>query len=88
MACWIAVRFRAARLPGDLGWPHVVGVAAAAGVPFTVSLFIGEIALGGGPLLRAAKLGILAAAVLAGFAGFLLLRRAERGWASGAAHGV
>ena len=83
IACWIAVRFRAARLPAGVGWPHIVGVAAAAGVPFTVSLFIAEIALDGGVLLQAAKLGILAAAALAGVAGFVLLRRAERGQASG-----
>ena len=88
IACWIAVRYRAARLPTDVGWAHVVGVAAAAGVPFTVSLFIGEIALGEGALLQAAKLGIFAAAVLAGVAGFVLLRRAERGQASEAARGV
>lgn len=88
IACWIAVRFRAARLPEEVGWRHVVGVAAAAGVPFTVSLFIAEIALGEGALLQAAKLGILAAAVLAGVAGFALLRRAERAQASGAVHGA
>jgi Na+:H+ antiporter, NhaA family len=83
-ACWIAVRWRAGRLPRDVGWAHIVGVAAAAGVPFTVSLFIAEIALGEGALLPAAKLGILTAAALAGIAGFVLLRRAERGLAPGA----
>jgi NhaA family Na+:H+ antiporter len=83
-ACWIAVRLRAGRLPGGTGWAHIVGMAAAAGVPFTVSLFIAEIALGEGALLPAAKIGILTAAMLSGAAGFALLRRAERGQASGA----
>jgi Na+:H+ antiporter, NhaA family len=78
IACQIAVRWRAAQLPGGVGWPHIVGVAAAAGVPFTVSLVFAELALGPGPLLRAAKLGILAAAMSAGVVGFVLLRRAER----------
>ena len=82
IACWIAVRVGAARLPGGVGWPHIVGVAAAAGVPFTVSLFIAEISLGEGALLPAAKLGILAGAAIAGIAGLVLLRRAERGRAS------
>jgi NhaA family Na+:H+ antiporter len=83
IACWIAVRAGAARLPGGVGWPHIVGVAAAAGVPFTVSLFIAEISLGEGALLPAAKLGILLGAAFAGVAGLVLLRRAERGQASG-----
>jgi NhaA family Na+:H+ antiporter len=75
---------RAGRLPGGTWWAHIVGMAAAAGVPFTVSLFIAEIALGEGALLPAAKLGILTAGGLAALAGFVLLRRAERGQASGA----
>jgi NhaA family Na+:H+ antiporter len=78
IACRIAVRFRAARLPADVEWPHILGVAAAAGVPFTVSLFIAEIALDGGDLLQAARLGILVSAVLAGLLGFLMLRAAAR----------
>ena len=84
IASWIAVRSRAARLPGGVRWPHIVGVAAAAGIPFTVSLFIAELALGDRALLPAAKLGILTAAALAGAAGFVLLRRAERGQEPGA----
>lgn len=83
-ACALAVRLGVARLPAGTGWRHIVGVAAAAGIPFTVSLFIAELAFGSGGTLEAAKLGILAAAVLAGVAGFVLLRRAERGQASGA----
>lgn len=78
IACWIAVRFRAARLPADVGWLHIVGVAAAAGIPFTVSLFIAEIALGGRDLLQAARLGILISAVLAGLIGSLMLRSVAR----------
>ena len=49
----------------------------AAAVPFTVSLFIAELALPG-RLLAAAKLGIFAAAVVAGIAGFFLLRARRR----------
>jgi NhaA family Na+:H+ antiporter len=75
-ACWLAVRV-GARLPAGASWRHVVGVAAAAGVPFTVSLFIAELAFTRSDLLEAAKVGIMAAGVLAGLVGFALLRRAE-----------
>jgi Na+/H+ antiporter NhaA len=51
----------------------VVGVAAAAGIPFTVSIFVAELALPSG-LLEAAKIGVLAAALLAGAIAYVLLR--------------
>ena len=37
---WLAVRLGLGRLPAGAGWSHVVGVAAVAGIGFTVSLFI------------------------------------------------
>ena len=77
LACWVAVRLGAAKLPAGASWRHVAGVAMAAGVPFTVSLFIAELAFTSADLLEAAKVGILAAGVLAGLLGFALLRGAE-----------
>ncbi len=76
LACFVAVRIGVARLPAGVGWRHVVGIAAAAGVPFTVSIFVAELALPSGALLDVAKVGIVAAAVVAGATGFALLRRA------------
>jgi NhaA family Na+:H+ antiporter len=78
LACWLAVRLGVARLPVGASWRHVVGIGAAAGVPFTVSLFIAELAFARSDLLEAAKVGIMAAGVLAGVVGFMLLRTAER----------
>jgi Na+/H+ antiporter NhaA len=46
----------------------------AAGIPFTVALFIADLALPP-ELLDAAKLGVLVAALVAGALGFALLRR-------------
>ncbi len=51
----------------------VVGVVG--GIGFTMSLFIAALAFGEGPLASAAKLGILAASVLACAGGLLVLRR-------------
>ena len=54
---------------------HVLGVAAAAGVAFTVSLFVTDLAFGDRPeLVLQAKVGILACAPIAGLLGYLLLR--------------
>jgi NhaA family Na+:H+ antiporter len=81
---WLAVRFGVARLPDGVSWHHIVGVAAVAGVGFTVSLFIAGLAFTG-RLLEDAKAGVLAASLLASVLGASLLVRASRtgrvGWA-------
>jgi NhaA family Na+:H+ antiporter len=61
---WVAVRLGAARLPRGLDHAEIVAVAAVAGIGFTVSLFVAELALSG-PRLAQAKIGILGASVIA-----------------------
>jgi NhaA family Na+:H+ antiporter len=73
---WLAVRFGSARLPDGVTWPQIVGVGLLAGVGFTMSLFVGELAFGGGALQNAAKLGILVASLVSGACGYLMLRLA------------
>jgi Na+:H+ antiporter, NhaA family len=75
-ASWLAVRVGWATLPANVTWPMLHGAAWLGGIGFTMALFIGSLAFGATPLQDAAKLGILAASVLAGAAGWTLLRRA------------
>ncbi|MDQ3242464.1 MAG: Na+/H+ antiporter NhaA [Gemmatimonadota bacterium] len=75
LASLASVRLRIAALPEEVGWPQVHGVGWLAGIGFTMSLFIADLAFGSRPLLNSAKVGILAASFLAGFVGWLLLRR-------------
>jgi NhaA family Na+:H+ antiporter len=77
LGSWLAVRLSGSRLPDGLGWRRVLGVGAAAGVPFSVSLFVAELSFTG-PLLDAARVGVVLAAVVTGLLGFLLLRTRER----------
>ncbi|MFF1955495.1 Na+/H+ antiporter NhaA [Streptomyces sp. NPDC058220] len=68
---WLAARFTKAELNEDLAWPDVFAVAALAGIGFTVSLLIGELAFSTDPVLtdevKAAVLtGSVIAAVIAG----------------------
>ncbi len=56
----------------------VAGVAAVAGIGFTVSLFIAELAFDPGPLQDAAKIGVLGASTLAAVAGSAVLLTACR----------
>jgi NhaA family Na+:H+ antiporter len=81
---WLAVRVGVARLPDGVSWHHIVGVAAVAGVGFTVSLFIAGLAFTG-RLLDDAKAGVLAASLLASVLGATLLARASKTSRAGAA---
>ncbi|MFD9211569.1 MULTISPECIES: Na+/H+ antiporter NhaA [unclassified Streptomyces] len=67
---WLAARFTRAELNEDLAWPDVFAVASLAGIGFTVSLLIGELAFAGDAVLTdevkaAVLLGSLIAAVIA-----------------------
>ncbi|WP_329118954.1 Na+/H+ antiporter NhaA [Streptomyces sp. NBC_01353] len=67
---WLAARFTRAELNEDLAWPDVLAVASLAGIGFTVSLLIGELAFEDDPTLMAevkaaVLIGSLTAAVLA-----------------------
>ncbi|MFD8568713.1 Na+/H+ antiporter NhaA [Streptomyces sp. NPDC059639] len=66
---WLTARFTKASLPDELAWADVFAVASLAGIGFTVSLLIGELAFTGDPLLTdevkaAVLMGSLIAAVL------------------------
>jgi Na+:H+ antiporter, NhaA family len=72
---WLAVRLRLAALPAGVTWRHVYGASWLTGIGFTMSLFVAGLAFGEGDALARAKAGILAASVVAGVVGWLLLRR-------------
>lgn len=74
-ASWLAVRAGVAELPQGVSWGHMLGIGVLAGMGFTMSLFIASLAFADPAMLATAKLAILLASLLAGIAGFLLLRR-------------
>jgi NhaA family Na+:H+ antiporter len=74
LCAWLAVRSGLADLPEGVGWRRVYDADWLAGIGFTMSLFIGSLAFGEGVLLDAAKVGILAASLLAGVVGWGILR--------------
>jgi NhaA family Na+:H+ antiporter len=74
---WLAVRSGISELPGGVNWRHVYGVGWLAGIGFTMSLFITDLAFSEGSLVDAAKLGILVASVIAGVVGWTILRGAS-----------
>lgn len=69
---WAAVAAGWARKPDDVSWPMLAGAGVLAGIGFTMSLFIANLAFDGLPL-ASAKLGILVASLVAGAAGMAAL---------------
>jgi NhaA family Na+:H+ antiporter len=74
LLAWLAVRTGVSELPEGVSWRHVYGAGWLAGIGFTMSLFISDLAFASGSLLDTAKLGILVASVVAGVVGWAILR--------------
>jgi NhaA family Na+:H+ antiporter len=77
LASIASVRFGIASLPDQVGWSQMHAVSWLAGIGFTMSLFIANLAFESGPLLDSAKVGILSASLIAGVTGWLLLRHSS-----------
>ena len=71
---YVAARMNLSPLPAGTTMRHIVGVAAVAGIGFTVSLFITGLAFEDAGLQDEAKIGILVASALAAIIGMLVLR--------------
>lgn len=70
-----AVAFGLCKLPLDLNWKHVIGAGLLAGIGFTMSIFITNLAfVGSADLINDSKMAILLASLTAGTVGFLFLK--------------
>ncbi|MFC1751198.1 Na+/H+ antiporter NhaA [Pseudomonadota bacterium] len=75
--CYIAIKLGIAKLPQGISFSQIGGVAMLAGIGFTMSIFIAELAfVGQAEYLLMAKTGILFASIIAGVIGYLWLRAA------------
>jgi NhaA family Na+:H+ antiporter len=72
---WLAVRLRLAVLPGGVSWGAIHAVSWLGGIGFTMSLFVTGLAFSDAAAIDRSKVGIFAASILAGIAGWMLLRR-------------
>jgi NhaA family Na+:H+ antiporter len=70
---YLVTRLTRAELNEDLTWAQLVGVAALAGIGFTVSLLVSDLTASGAER-DAAKAAVLAASVLAALIGAVILR--------------
>jgi len=72
-ATLLAVRFRLGLLPRGVDRRSVIGIAALAGIGFTVSLFIAALAFDDPLLVDSAKLGILGGSIVSAAIGVAIL---------------
>ena len=72
----LAIKSRLSVLPEGLDLRHLAVLGTVAGIGFTMSLFIAQLAFADASLLGAAKFGVLAASVLATIVGLLVGRAA------------
>ena len=70
---WVAIRTGYANMPQGVTWGQIYGVGWLAAIGFTMSLFIADLAFGDPALINQAKVGILAASLIAGIGGYLVL---------------
>jgi NhaA family Na+:H+ antiporter len=76
---WVAARFTRASLDDELSWFDVVGLGLLAGIGFTVSLLIGDLAFeGGGDTDDHVKVGILLASLVAATLAGILVKARDR----------
>ncbi len=77
-ATWVAVRLRLGQLPEGVRIVQILAVGSLTGIGFTVSLFVAELAFGGGRL-ASAKIAILIASVASAAVGVVMLRATTKG---------
>ena len=76
LSSYLAVSHRVCQLPEGLNWNHIFGVGLAAGIGFTMSIFITNLAFPAQTdLINASKIAIFSASLIAGTLGYLWLAR-------------
>jgi NhaA family Na+:H+ antiporter len=78
IATWLGLKLHLGQLPAKTTFTHVIGLGLLAGIGFTVSLFISELAFRSSASAHLfsdeAKIGIFIGSIIAGVAGYLFLR--------------
>jgi len=70
---WLAVRSGKSELPEGVNWMQFWGMSCLAGIGFTMSLFVTELAFDSESLIGRAKVGILVASLISAVVGYVVL---------------
>ncbi|NOR87200.1 MAG: Na+/H+ antiporter NhaA [Bacteroidales bacterium] len=75
---WIAIKLKLANLPEGTGWKEVIGASMLAGIGFTMSIFVADLAFNDQETIQTAKVGIFAASFIAAILGLILLSSSSK----------
>ena len=75
---FLAVKAGVGQLPVGVSWGHLMGAAAAAGIGFTVSLFITDLAFEDPSMIEGAKLAVFVGSVISALCAVAILRAVTR----------
>ena len=73
---YLMIKTRLAKLPDDVTPRHILGVSLLAGIGFTMSIFVSDLAFSDPEMVQIAKVGIFAASFISALAGYFVLRKA------------
>ena len=72
---YLGIKFKLTELPPDVKFKQILGISAIAGVGFTMSIFIANLAFTGDLIsINSAKVGIIIGSVVSGIIGYTILR--------------
>ncbi|MGV3657271.1 MAG: Na+/H+ antiporter NhaA [Chitinophagaceae bacterium] len=70
--CWMLVKSKLVKLPNYVSWKHMAGAGALAGIGFTMSIFISNLAFTDFEVIQFAKVSVLIASSIAVVLGLLI----------------
>ncbi|PLW96456.1 MAG: sodium:proton antiporter, partial [Marinilabiliales bacterium] len=76
-AAKLIVWLKISKLPEGMNWSHVYGMGFLAGIGFTMSIFISELAFEVDTNKQIAKVGIFVASILSAIIGMVILSRSK-----------
>lgn len=72
---YLGIKFKITELPTGVRFKQILGIAAIAGVGFTMSIFIDNLAFAGDETsIKSVKVGIIIGSLISGVAGYTILR--------------
>jgi len=71
---WLVIKSGKAVLPPGVTWAQLWGVSCLAGIGFTMSIFVDELAFNDPAIIDEAKVGVLMASLIAGVLGYIVLK--------------
>lgn len=79
LCCWLLVKFKKAVLPQNVNWKTMWGGAVLAGIGFTMSIFISNLAFANTQTVSSAKIAVLIGSLAATVFGLAILLLVKKG---------